>query len=965
MSHDGLASVEKIQSALSFVSPQDRDVWVKMAMAVKSELGQDGEWVWMDWSKGADNFNDASAKSVWKGVKPGGKVGIGSLFYEAKQAGWTWDKPERKLSAEELAAIREASRLKAEAAAAEKAAEQATVAERALAIWNAAEPATTHPYLVRKQVQAHGLRVGKWEIVDSETGEVRLITPLALLVPIKDRTGKLWSLQAIFPRKMMGGRDKDYLAGGAKAGHFHAIGKPQEHDGRKVFVIVEGYATGASINESTGHCVLVTFDTSNLLPVASAIRERQPDAIILFAADNDQFAQRKDGTPYNPGVEVANKAAAEVQGLVAVPQFVNLDDQPTDFNDLHVREGSDAVVAQISAAMAGPVVEHQPDPEPEEAPPWEGPASFEQLAEQLAPEPDEQEADTPAIPQEELDEQNHLVKNKYFTILGYDHEEYWFFVHAKQQVLCRKRGDFTKSGLLELANDINWWEMNFPAQKGGVDIDAAFAWVLHVAHSRGVYDPTNTRGRGAWLDDGRSVYHLGDVLLVDGHQLEIDAISSAYVYPRGRKLPRPSQTKLSAEEGRQLLEVSSMVRWNMQGSAVLMAGWSFLAPICGALKWRPHIWITGAAGSGKSTVQSHYCRALTRGFSIYGQGDSTEPGVRQALRSDSIPVLLDEMESNDEREKQRTESILAMMRKASTETGAETLKGTATGDGQNFHVRSMFCLASVNTKLDKQPDIDRVTRLVIRVPPKDGSQIEHWNKLEARLIAIRDDEALSSRLISRSLSMMPTILQSVKVFVRVAAKKFNSQRMGDQYGTLIAGCWCLCNDHVASDEEARDLIDRYDWNEHIEDSDQDDASDALRSILSAKIRMGGSLGDWTVFELIREAHTVRREGDIEQKIAGDTLTRHGIRVDEDKQALIFGTSVPNLKSLLKNTAYSTDARGQLLRLPGATRMDNKVLRFLGSGSKCVSVPLSLVFDETKPPPPSASAPAKVPDDFPI
>ena len=409
-----------------------------------------------------------------------------------------------------------------------------------------------------------------------------------------------------------------------------------------------------------------------------------------------------------------------------------------------------------------------------------------------------------------------------------------------------------------------------------------------------------------------------------------------------------------------------MVRWNMQGSAVLMAGWAFLAPICGALKWRPHIWITGAAGSGKSTIQRDFCYALTRGVSKYGLGDSTEPGVRQNLRSDAIPVLLDEIESNDEAEKRRTESILAMMRKASSETGAETMKGSATGDGMNFQVRSMFCLASVNTKLDKQADIDRVTKLVIRVPPRDGSQIEHWVKLESELHAISNDDAMPTKILARSLSMIPTILETIKVFIRVAAKKFNSQRMGDQYGTLIAGCWCLCNDAIATEEQARKMIDHYDWNEHIEDQDQDDATDALRSILSAKIRMGGTLGDITVYELIREAHTLKREGDIDQKIAGDTLKRNGIRIDEEKGELLFGTSVPNLKALLKNTAYSTDARGQLLRLPGAARVD-KSLRFNGSPSKSVSVPLSLVFEDavTKPTPPSASGGAPLPDDYPI
>lgn len=351
-----LEKIEKIQSALSFVLPQDRDVWVKMAFAIRSELGEDGFWVWDDWSQSASNYNAASAKSVWKSAKPG-KVGIGSLFYDAKQAGWTWDRPERKLSAADIAAIREASRLKAEAAAAEKAADQAKAAELAAAIWNSAEPATAHPYLIRKRVSAHGLRVGVWDVINQETGEVRRVSSNALLVPIKDRTGRVHSMQAIMPNG-----SKLYLAGGAKAGNFYAIGKPQELNGRKVWVLAEGFATAASIHEATGHAALVCFDAGNLLPVAAAIRERQPEAIILLAADDDRFTVKKDGSPYNPGVDAATKAAQEVGGLLAIPQFASLDGEPSDWNDLACREGADVVAAQIAAVLAGPPVQAEAEP---------------------------------------------------------------------------------------------------------------------------------------------------------------------------------------------------------------------------------------------------------------------------------------------------------------------------------------------------------------------------------------------------------------------------------------------------------------------------------------------------------------------------------------------------------------------------------------------------------------------------
>lgn len=363
-------SPERVASALSYLDAGDRDLWVRMAFATKDALGEDGRDAWMNWSRTADNFHQAAAGAVWKSAKAGGKTGAASLFYLARQAGWKDDsKPvavdpveQERRSAERTA--------RDEQAAADKANAQAAAAERAQAIFEAGQTvigAVKHGYLERKGVKAHGgLRIGDWPVIDFDTGEIVRTVSGALLIPIRDRTGKLWSLQAIFDGKVLFGRDKDYLAGGAKAGHFFAIGKPQEQEGRKVYVLAEGYATAASLHECTGHCVLVSFDAGNLLTVAASIRERQPDAIIVIAADNDQFTKRRDGTPYNPGVEAATEAARVVGGCLAVPQFASLDGQPSDFNDLRQREGSAPVIEQIFAALkAGPVAAEEEPAVPE------------------------------------------------------------------------------------------------------------------------------------------------------------------------------------------------------------------------------------------------------------------------------------------------------------------------------------------------------------------------------------------------------------------------------------------------------------------------------------------------------------------------------------------------------------------------------------------------------------------------
>lgn len=288
--------------------------------------------------------------------KPAGVFGCNKRYGFDKKFQWQSNQKTQEWTPEERAAYKaRVAKERAEKDATEKARHEAAAAA-ANELWNAsAEASDDHPYLKSKGVKAHGLRVGKWEKVNKETGEVRLISDNALLVPICDRTRKIHSLQAIFPAKMkaMGDRNKDYMADGAKRGLFHRIGNPQLHDGKHVFILCEGYATGASIHECTGHTALVCFDAGNLPVVAQAIHEfmksNGKDAIIVLAADNDRWTSKPVA---NPGVFHARDAVKFVGGLLAVPDFEDLDGKPTDFNDLHQREGADAVADIIADAIA-------------------------------------------------------------------------------------------------------------------------------------------------------------------------------------------------------------------------------------------------------------------------------------------------------------------------------------------------------------------------------------------------------------------------------------------------------------------------------------------------------------------------------------------------------------------------------------------------------------------------------------
>lgn len=231
------------------------------------------------------------------------------------------------MSDDERAAIR--ARIKADRKQAEARrrglAERA--ARRALHSWRQCAEQGTSPYLERKGVAGHGVRYSPRN---------------AVVIPVIDGKGEIHGLQLIHASKR-NGRDKEfYPPGMSKRGYWHQIGMPTS-----VLLVVEGYATGASVHEATGLPVAVAFDAGNLLPVAQALRKRHGPALQIIICADDDFL-----TDGNPGITAATNAALAVSGTWLAPVFADRGTRKlTDFNDLHQAEGLHVVRAQITAHL--------------------------------------------------------------------------------------------------------------------------------------------------------------------------------------------------------------------------------------------------------------------------------------------------------------------------------------------------------------------------------------------------------------------------------------------------------------------------------------------------------------------------------------------------------------------------------------------------------------------------------------
>jgi len=214
-----------------------------------------------------------------------------------------------------------------ERAAAAKLVHQAAAAQVCERIWHMVRDATEdNPYCQRKGIKPFGLR----EFKDRRT----------LIVPVRDADGQLISLQFI---DADGG--KKFKSGGRIEGGYYSFGgKPID-----TVLICEGFATGASLHQATGYPVAIAFHAGNLEAVAKSIRAKLPAMHIIICADNDRFTEAG-----NTGLDHATRAAYAVSGVLAVPQFQSDDNRPTDFNDLHLIEGVNAVRNCIEAAQNVP-----------------------------------------------------------------------------------------------------------------------------------------------------------------------------------------------------------------------------------------------------------------------------------------------------------------------------------------------------------------------------------------------------------------------------------------------------------------------------------------------------------------------------------------------------------------------------------------------------------------------------------
>lgn len=766
--------------------------------------------------------------------------------------------------------------------------------------------AADHPYLVKKGVKPHGLRLRK------KGNE---------LVMALRNNGKIWTIQRITETGA-----KYLFAGGRKKGSYFSFANGKDNLSR--FLVCEGYATGATIREATGLPVIAAVDSGNLKPVLVSLKAKYPSARFIICADNDAFTKNAKEEPWNVGIEKAKEAAEAIGGATVFwPTFAEPREGFTDFNDLAAASGIGEVTAQITEFL-NRIPASQQDEAAVMDDALSGAVDQHHDGGDFIPDGYEPDYNYEALAKDRDPLRGDFDMN--FKVLGYNQGTYYYFPFKGRQIIPLTAGGHTLQNLYRL-DDLDNWMGKFGAGETSEKKMVMYASnaLMQLAHHRGVFkEEDSVRGCGAWIDDGRYVLHCGDRLFVDKRETKFDQIQSEFTYIAEKKLLRPASEGLTNREAYGLREICEAVTWENKLSGSLLAGWLVIAPVCGALGFRPHVYITGEAESGKSTVLDRIIKPVLGKMSINADGGTTEPAIRQMMGYDARPLVYDEAEKSP-----HMPAVIELARKASS-------GGMVKKFGQGMmKVRFCACFSAINPPVNKTADESRISFMVIKKNRRPTAMQEYNELLEMIEKTITPD--YSNRMITRTLENMDTLFANIATFQKAARIVINGARASQVIGAMLGGLFLLGSTKLVTLEEAQKWISERSWTSHTMIDDETDPVRLLQYISGSLLKLstsGGITKEVSIGDLILLAH--QNEAD------ADRLLRYnGIAVKDGR--VYFATRSPALSKILRDTDWSDKPTRMLDNIEGAEKF--KIMRFsTGVKTSGVSLPMKQFLEKEEP-----------------
>ncbi len=443
------------------------------------------------------------------------------------------------------------------------------------------------------------------------------------------------------------------------------------------------------------------------------------------------------------------------------------------------------------------------------------------------------------------------------------------------------------------------------------------------------------RGLGAWLgDDGNLVLHCGDAVLV-GDQQQSPGLIDKLIYPGAPPILRPWPAPVGGGRdgvGAEVLQLSSTWNWrHPRRNPRLVIGFIGAAMVGGALEWRPALWASGDAGTGKSTFLKMIKGMLGR--ALVASGDASAAGIRQKLGFSSLPVAVDEIEAGQD--DHQVQQILKLIRNSSS--GSTALRGGADHSGTEFTIRSCFLANSVLVPAMSRADRSRVAIVELLELPSGVVP------LDLSPVRLRD---LGAKLLRRMVDGWQRWSETSEMYRAACAGKGFSSRTCDLYATLLAAADLLVEDSEIHADYTDELVEEVMIDGPDDDEAVGDQEWCLQHLLTSLLPTDGpnrlSVGHWVAQAVDGSFPDQRQEGYYcdGRKNASDLLGTFGMRIviEDDQKWFAVANSHQALARLFAGTHWfgrsgTTSIWKQTLgRLPGA-RQRKKTMRFDGAATE--------------------------------